>query len=109
MNYLLMNCEIFYQFINKSSEVQEQVLKASTDAYSSNNRGKGEGRGQGKASGRRNREGRDFSMNFKANIDQSQGRSQDHDISKIECYRCLKFGHYASDSYTRLPNNKEKE
>ncbi|XP_075083995.1 uncharacterized protein LOC142167821 [Nicotiana tabacum] len=71
--------------------------------------GRGRGRGQGR--GRGDRGGRDSSRNFKANNDQSQGkgRGRDHDKSKIECYRCHKFGHYASECCTRLPNDKEKE
>ncbi|XP_015158842.1 uncharacterized protein [Solanum tuberosum] len=89
------------QKMNKSSGVQEQALKASTNTYSSNYRGRGRGRGRG------DRGGRDFSRNYKTSTDQSQGRGQDHEKSKVECYRCHKFGHYASDCYTRLPNDKK--
>ena len=28
--------------------------------------------------------------------------------SKLECFRCHKFGHYASECYSRLPNDREK-
>ncbi|KAH0707987.1 hypothetical protein KY289_013063 [Solanum tuberosum] len=98
------------QKMNKSSGVQEQALKSSTNTYSSNYRGRGRGRGRGDCGGRGrgDRGARDFSRNYKTSTDQSQGRGRDHDKSKVECYRCHKFGHYASDCYTRLPNDKEK-
>ena len=53
---------------------------------------------------------RERSYNSKDNNDQFQGngRGRDHDKSKVQCYRCHKFGHYASNCYTRLPNLKEK-
>ncbi|XP_019257647.1 PREDICTED: uncharacterized protein LOC109235854 [Nicotiana attenuata] len=71
----------------------------------------GTGRGRGRGRRRGDHGGRDSCRNFKANNDQSQGkgRGRDYDKSKIECYRCHKFGHYASECYTRLPNDKEKE
>nr|XP_009804377.1 PREDICTED: uncharacterized protein LOC104249615 [Nicotiana sylvestris] len=95
--------------MNRSSNFDEQSLKASTFISSPNSRGRGGGRGRGR--GRGDRGGRDSGRNFKANNDQSQGkvRSRDYDKSKIECYRCHKFGHYACECYTRLPNYKEKE
>lgn len=95
------------QKMNKSSGVQEQALKASTNTSSSNYRGRGRGRGRGQGRGRGDRGGRDFSRNSKTNIDQSQGKGRDHDKSKVECYRCHKFGHYASKCYTKLPNDKK--
>ncbi|XP_019248366.1 PREDICTED: uncharacterized protein LOC109227623 [Nicotiana attenuata] len=97
------------QKMNRSSTSDEQALKASTFISSSNSRGRGRGRGRGRRRG--DHGGRDSCRNFKANNDQSQGkgRGRDYDKSKIECYRCHKFSHYASECYTRLPNDKEKE
>lgn len=99
------------QKMNRSSTFDEQALKASTFISSSNSRGRGRGRGRSRGRGRGDRRGRDSCRNFKANNDQSQGkgRGRDYDKSKIECYRCHKFGHYASECYTRLPNDNEKE
>ncbi|KAK2987329.1 hypothetical protein RJ640_023630 [Escallonia rubra] len=49
---------------------------------------------------------------FKADDDhyEGKGRGQDQhfDKSKVECFRCHKFGHYRSECYTKLPNDKEK-
>ncbi|XP_056158405.1 uncharacterized protein LOC130134764 [Syzygium oleosum] len=90
-----------------NSKVEEQALKASTNTHSNNFRGRGRDRGGGKG----DRGNRDVSGNFKANNDQSQGKGRgwDLDKSKVECFRCHKFGHYASECYIRLPNDKEKE
>ncbi|GAA0142680.1 hypothetical protein LIER_35617 [Lithospermum erythrorhizon] len=43
-----------------------------------------------------NRGNRDGNKNFRANNDQNQGRFQkrNHDKSKVECFRCHKFGHF---------------
>ncbi|RVW93305.1 hypothetical protein CK203_022322 [Vitis vinifera] len=62
--------------------------------------------------GRGDRGNRDGIRHFKANDDQFQGkvRGQDQhfDKSKVECFRCHKFGHYRFEYYTKLPNDKEK-
>ena len=89
--------------MNRSSRVEEQALKAFTNTHSSNSRGRDRGRGRGRG----NRGNRDGS---KANDDQFQGkgRERDFDKSKVECFRCHKFGHYCSECYTRLPNDKKK-
>uniref|UniRef100_A0A1S4CI38 CCHC-type domain-containing protein n=1 Tax=Nicotiana tabacum TaxID=4097 RepID=A0A1S4CI38_TOBAC len=109
LDELQSSLSVHEQKMNRSSTSDEQALKASTFISSSNSRGKGRGRGRGR--GRGVRGGRDSYRNFKANNDQSQGkgRGRDYDKSKIECYKCRKFGHYASECYTRLPNDKEKE
>ena len=88
--------------------MEKHALKASTNTHSNNTRGKGGGRGRGRGHG--DRGNRDFNNNSKDNNDQFQGngRGRDHDKSKVQCYRCHKFGHYASNCYTRLPNLKEK-
>ena len=38
-----------------------------------------------------------------------RGRDQHFDKSKVEYFRCHKFGHYHSECYTRLPKDKENE
>ena len=97
------------QKMNRSSTSEEQALKAST-FISSNTRGKGRGRGRGRGRGDRgNRDGGNKygSRNFRAN-DDGKGRGKNFDKSKVECYRCHKFGHYQSDCYTRLPSDKDE-
>nr|KYP57044.1 Retrovirus-related Pol polyprotein from transposon TNT 1-94 [Cajanus cajan] len=88
--------------------MEEQALKASTNTPSYNSRGRGKGRGRGQGHGGRGN--RDFSKNSRGNNDQFQSndRGRDHNKSKVECFRCHKFGHYASECYTRLPSLKEK-
>lgn len=49
----------------KYTEVPDQVLKASTNTYSNNCRGRDRGRGMGRG----DRGGRDFNRNFIANND----------------------------------------
>ncbi|KAJ1391310.1 Zinc finger, CCHC-type [Sesbania bispinosa] len=80
----------------KQPDTEEQALKASTNTHSNSFRGRGRGRGRG---GRGNR---DSSRNYKGNNDQFQdkGRGREHDKSKVECFRCHNFGHYASECYT---------
>ncbi|OIT07305.1 retrovirus-related pol polyprotein from transposon tnt 1-94 [Nicotiana attenuata] len=92
----------------------KETSKDIWDSMKKNSRGRGRDRGRGRGRGRGNRGGRDSGRNFKANSDQSQGkgRGRDTDKSKVECYRCHKFVHYASECYTRLHNyteNKEGE
>ena len=93
--------------MNRSSTSEEQALKASISTHFSNSRGRGRGRGRGE------RGNRDGSRHFKADDGQFQskgrGRDQHFDKSKVECFRCHKFGHYRSECYTRLPKDKEKE
>ena len=99
------------QKMNRSSASEEQALKASTNTHFSNYIGKERGRGRGRGRGDHgNKDGssRNSSKSFKANDDQGKGR-RDFDKSKVECFRCHKFGHYRSECYTRLPNNKEEK
>ncbi|KAL6322426.1 hypothetical protein AAG906_008081 [Vitis piasezkii] len=96
---------------------EEQALKASTNNNAltmnrSADRGRGKGRGvRGVRDGGRGRGGRG---NFRVDEDQpdfqnrGRGRNQQFDKSKVECFRCHKFGHYRSECYTKLPNDKEK-
>ncbi|KAJ7980886.1 Retrovirus-related Pol polyprotein from transposon TNT 1-94 [Quillaja saponaria] len=98
------------QKMNRSSTIEEQALKASTSIHFSNSKGRGKGRGRGR--GRGDQGNRDGSKHFKADNDQFQGKGRGHDQyfdkSKVECFRCHKFGHYRSECYTKLPNDKEK-
>ena len=81
--------------MNQDTITEEQALKAST---SSRGRGKGTGKsGRGRGRGDQNN-----------NDGRGRGRNQ-FDKSKIECYRCHRFGHYRSECYTKLPRDKEKE
>lgn len=100
------------QKMNRSLTANEQALKASTTTHSNNSRRRGRGRGRGRGD-RGHRDGsrnKDDKRNFKANNEQFQGkgRGRDHGKSKVECFRCHKYGHYAVECYTRLPNDKEK-
>ncbi|CAL0318234.1 unnamed protein product [Lupinus luteus] len=38
----------------------------------------------------------------------TKGRGRIYEKPKVECFRCHKFGHYASECYTKLPNYKGK-
>ncbi|XP_020235768.1 uncharacterized protein LOC109815455 [Cajanus cajan] len=94
------------QKMNICSTMEEKALKASTNTHSNNSRGRGRGKGRGRGS----RGNKDFNKNSKGNNDQFQGKDRGRDLekSKIECFRCHKLGHYASEFYTRLLNHKEK-
>ncbi|KAH0765426.1 hypothetical protein KY285_001297 [Solanum tuberosum] len=96
------------QKMNRNSTSEEQALKASTFIYS-NCRGRGRGRGKGRGRGREDRGNRDGGRNFRVNGDYGKGRGKNFDKSKVECYRCHKFGHYQSECYTRLPNEKDEK
>ncbi|KAL5789734.1 hypothetical protein ACOSQ2_004622 [Xanthoceras sorbifolium] len=79
--------------MNRSTTTDEQALKASTFAESTNLRGRGKGKSN------------DDQSNFQG---KGRGRDQKFDKSKVECYRCHKLGHYRSDCYVKLPKDKEK-
>ncbi|XP_047267680.1 uncharacterized protein LOC124898100 [Capsicum annuum] len=105
LDELQISLLVHEQKMNRSSTSKEQALKAST-FVPSNSRGKGRGRGRGR--GREDRGNRDGGRNFRANND-GKGRGKNFDKSKVECYRCHKFGHYQSECYTRLPSDKDKK
>ncbi|RVW73046.1 Retrovirus-related Pol polyprotein from transposon RE1 [Vitis vinifera] len=75
---------------------------------------RGRGKGRGVRGARDGGRGRGRRGNFRADEDQpdfqnrGRGRNQQFDKSKVECFRCHKFGHYRSECYTKLPNDKEK-
>ncbi|KAH0727904.1 hypothetical protein KY289_003955 [Solanum tuberosum] len=97
------------QKMNRSSTFEEKALTAYT-VISSHSTGRGRGRGRGRGD-QENRDGgnKDCNMNFRANDDCDKGRGKDFDKSKVECYRCHKFGHYRSECRTRLPSEKEQK
>lgn len=98
---------------------EEQALKALTNNnVTALNRSADRGRGRGRG-GQGNRDGgggrdRGERGNFRDDEDQSyfqnkgRGRNHQFDKSKVECFRCHKFGHYRYECYTKLPNDKEK-
>ena len=70
-------------------------MKASASTHSNNFREWGRGRGWGW--GRLG--AKDLNNNFRSHKDQSQGRgrAKEHEKkSKIKCFKCKKFDHYAS-------------
>ncbi|XP_024984103.1 uncharacterized protein LOC112520030 [Cynara cardunculus var. scolymus] len=76
--------------------VEEQALKVSTASYF-NGRGRDSGRGRARGGGQVNRDSN------------SKGRDRDHEKSKVECLRCHRYGHYASECYTRLPDHDKSK
>ena len=96
--------------MNRNSTSEEQALKAST-FISSNSRGRGRGRRRTRGRAYRgNRDGgnKEGCGNFRAN-DYGKGIGRDFDKSKVECYLCHKFGHYHSECYTTLPDEKQEK
>ena len=99
---------VYEQKMNRISSSEEQSLKASTNTRVSNFRGRDRGIGRGDR-GYRDGGNTDDNRNFRANDDHGKGRRRNFDKSKVECYRCHKFGHYKSECYTRLPNDKDEK
>ncbi|KAH0652619.1 hypothetical protein KY289_030297 [Solanum tuberosum] len=106
LNELQSSLLVHEQKMNRNSTSEEQALKAST-FIPSNYRGRCRGRGRGR--GRGDRGNRDGGINFRVNDDYGKGRGNNFDKSKVECYRCHKFGHYQSECYTRLLNEKDEK
>ncbi|GLU09096.1 hypothetical protein SLE2022_259720 [Rubroshorea leprosula] len=85
-------------------EQNEQALKATVGTSSSfsnrSNRGRGRGRGRNQQTqffeGRGRGRGR-FQISY---------RPKSADKSKVECFRCHKYGHYQSECRANLPNNE---
>ncbi|GKV32516.1 hypothetical protein SLEP1_g41114 [Rubroshorea leprosula] len=85
-------------------EQNEQALKATIGTSSSfsnrSNRGRGRGRGRNQQTqffeGRGRGRGR-FKISY---------RPKSADKSKVECFRCHKYGHYQSECRANLPNNE---
>ncbi|XP_049361013.1 uncharacterized protein LOC125825744 [Solanum verrucosum] len=100
---------IHEQKINRQSS-KEQALQVSSNYHSS--KGGGRGRGRGNNSGGERHSHQKFEE--KSSNSQGRGRSFDNnnnsgdykpksvDKSKIECYRCHRYGHYKSECRTNL-------
>ncbi|KAH0755018.1 hypothetical protein KY290_025288 [Solanum tuberosum] len=67
------------------------------------------GRSRGRGRGRGNPGNRDGGRNLRVNDDYNKGRGKNFEKSKVEYYRCHKFGHCQSDCYSRLPNQMDKK
>lgn len=98
---------VYEQKINRNSTTEEQALKASIFYHSLNS----EGRGKGRERGRGEQGNKNGSKNFKPYDDyqpqhKGRGGAQHYDKSKIECYKCHKFGHYRSECRIKLSNDK---
>ncbi|KAL4366630.1 hypothetical protein GQ457_05G026360 [Hibiscus cannabinus] len=83
--------------INKTSATTEQALKASTQFFTGQEMGRIKGDGCNKDGG----------MHAKLD-DKWRKRDQQFDKSKVECFRCHKFGHYRSQCRSNLFKAKEK-
>ena len=82
---------------------EEQALKASTNYNAwTVNRSADLGRGRGRGGRGNSRVDATYFQN------RGRGRNQQFDKSEVECFRCHKFGHYRSECYTKLPNEREK-
>lgn len=94
--------------MTKNSTTNEQVLKASTDSQTSNSKGRGRGRSRGRGKG--DQGNREFSNNSRGNDDQiqSRGRGRGTSKSKVECCRCHKLGHYATECYSKFHADKAR-
>ncbi|XP_023772790.1 uncharacterized protein LOC111921438 [Lactuca sativa] len=74
----------------------------------SNNRGRGRGGGRGGGRGRGNTKNHNHPESSKNRDDQKQkGKQREkRDLSNIQCYRCDKFGHFASRCPDRIKNHE---
>ncbi|KAH0683402.1 hypothetical protein KY289_021154 [Solanum tuberosum] len=102
---------IHEQKMNRQSS-EEQALQVSSNYHSSKGGGRGRGRGRGNNSGG----GRHSHQKFEEESSNSQGRGRSFDNnnnsgdykpksvdkSKIEYYRCHRYGHYKSECRTNL-------
>ncbi|KAH0712402.1 hypothetical protein KY289_008361 [Solanum tuberosum] len=88
-------------------EKEEVALSASTDdrsggqGYNKGN-GRGRGRGRGNSAYHGNRQQRQDHDNQGRGKGQGGNNSKSWDKSKVDCYRCHKFGHYKSECRTNL-------
>ncbi|KAJ4719087.1 Retrovirus-related Pol polyprotein from transposon TNT 1-94 [Melia azedarach] len=114
--------QAYEEKIKKKQGISEQLLKMQfkekeeIQSYDRNQRGRGRGRGQGQSRGRGRGRGWNYNYNNFNNYEKGEsstrGRERNnpntrYDKSKVRCYNCQKFGHYASAC--RAYNNKEEE
>lgn len=130
IRFQLMSCSlVVHEKKLVQQDKEERALNASTD---NNNwlpsrladRGGDQGRRGG---GRDNKDnGKQYQNNNRGNRDDARqyhnnkkyndpsiihkrgrGCDQNFETSKVECYRCHNLGHYQSECYTKLPQDKE--
>lgn len=106
----------------RCSHTNEQALKAATYSHSINFQGRGRGTGRDRESqdrgdgyknyfrvvdnfGKGRGEGRGH-LRAVEGQNRGRGRIQLVDKSKVECFRCHNLGHYRSECYARMPNDK---
>ncbi|KAI3518262.1 hypothetical protein L1887_06792 [Cichorium endivia] len=97
---------------DKAVDTQGKLLFTKSDSSnrsqdSSRGRGRGNrGRGRGGGRGRGNSQNHGNTETSKNREDQKQKGKQQRDLSNIQCYRCDKYGHFASRCPDR-PKNQE--
>ncbi|CAM8940600.1 unnamed protein product [Rhodiola kirilowii] len=75
---------------------QEQALQSRVEVRTRGGYRGGRGRGQGRGGGRNYNGGRDQASS--SNIQQARGgHTGGRDKSRVQCYKCQKFGHYKSE------------
>ncbi|KAJ4716957.1 Retrovirus-related Pol polyprotein from transposon TNT 1-94 [Melia azedarach] len=114
--------QAYEEKIKKKQGISEQLLKMQfkekeeIQSYDRNQHGRGRGRGQGQSRGRGRGRGWNYNYNNFNNYEKGEsstrGRGRNnpntgYDKSKVRCYNCQKFGHYASAC--RAYNNEVEE
>ncbi|KAJ4709756.1 Retrovirus-related Pol polyprotein from transposon TNT 1-94 [Melia azedarach] len=114
--------QAYEEKIKKKQGISEQLLKMQfkekedIQSYERNQRGRGRGRGQGQSRGRGRGRGWNYNYNNFNNYEKEEsstrGRGRNnpntrYDKSKVRCYNCQEFGHYASAC--RTYNNEVEE
>ncbi|CAM8944369.1 unnamed protein product [Rhodiola kirilowii] len=85
----------------EQTEDQEKLMYANSDTQGSYHGRNGGNRGRGRG-GRSNYRGRGRGRYGYGNGSQSSGQDKEKDVSQVICYRCDKYGHYASNCPDRL-------
>ncbi|KAJ4724624.1 Retrovirus-related Pol polyprotein from transposon TNT 1-94 [Melia azedarach] len=114
--------QAYEEKIKNKQGISEQLLKMQfkekeeIQSYERNQRGRDRGRGQGQSRGRGHGRGWNYNYNnfnnYKKGESLTRGRGRNnpntrYDKSKVRCYNCQKFGHYASAC--RAYNNEVEE
>nr|GEV06275.1 hypothetical protein [Tanacetum cinerariifolium] len=79
---------------SKKGDDEQKNSQRNTRSSASNNRGRGRGRGRGNGSGNRGGRGRGGGNQQR---DGYRGFDKNHDKSKVQCYNCQQYGHYAAE------------
>ncbi|XP_062119355.1 uncharacterized protein LOC133833111 [Humulus lupulus] len=111
----------------QEKDKEEQALKTSIDNHSKPMVDRGRGRGRGSNDRETQQQTQHQNIRGTQQQFQHQGnyshdyhgrgrggergsyRPKSADKSNVECYRCHRLGHYKSECYTRLPQNREVE